>query len=361
MIKSEAFFRLARLIGQRLQSVVIVGLCVINLTPQEGLAQRTCEEVLQVRLPTDELSLAMENLMKVAFGDSKDPRRNRVESKWVVKYDELRTQIELLYDFFGDSMGNRVSLPDGRVPSTRTNYLAKTHFVSMNGFRYPLKFRERTHGSVVAGDNDRLTFQPKPGHERISDLEIKFIDPETGETLKTDLRVYKEDVPYFSTSAFVQYRDRLRSRLLQLNKNEPELVDAYIRLFSAYYAITRRSNDRPFATSEYERVEQHFINLKSSKTGDVIQFQLTADSNVELTRLDDGNVYRPYPKPLVPFEGKAPLIVAQFTTENLNEFPGLSMIKNLYEWADSHQDPRYPKNKGKISKVPKLAPNTQTH
>lgn len=281
-----------------------------------------------------------------------DPTALRMELKGVVEKVAGKAKIQDLQSDFGEAFKLRDESIEGEVNITSSIYAESMKYLSPAGEEKTVKLRFRRYFSQKVRDIFRSSLMPARGFEDQSMMEIKIQHPfKKNVVVKLRVKVFSNDIPHLSSVDFFTFKKQIRDRMLLLNKKKAEDVDLAIEFLSEAMNNPLRGRSGLFASTEYER-ESYSIKVPHVKApGKVIEVQITADTNVKLTRLIDGQDFSVYGGDQVIYELKIPFDQSQLSEKDLEDYPGLKKIKEFKEWLEKNHDNEKEFNRGKINKV----------
>lgn len=307
----------------------------------------------QSQRPVVRLDLLSWIVMKIVRSVVSDPTALRMELKGVVDKNEGMQQIQFLADYFGSSFSRRDTPAEGEVNITSTLYLNIAKYLSPSGLEKSVKLRFRRYFSQKGIDKFRKFMNPAKGFEEQSMMEIKVQHPyKKNVVVKLRVKVWNNDIPAITGDQFFMFKDKIRQRMLSLNKKRPEDVELGIDFLTELYSNPARSKHDLFAHTEYER-DSYSMKIAhiSGEPSKSIEVQITSDINVWLKRVIDGEDFSVYGDDQVIFELKVPNDQAALSEKDILEYPGLAKIKEFKEWLEKHHDNEKEFNRGKVSKI----------
>lgn len=283
-------------------------------------------------------------------GGAQDTTSLRQEVKFVVKTTDLESYIPLLEKAFGPRFKNRDKAPDGFANITSTRYMTVGKFIQ-NGKKLSAKVRFRKYFVRDLNDVNWRNLKVTPTLADHSWLELKIQHPEFDNVVfKPRLLIEDKDIDKLITEKYFDYKDGILQRLREMNPGKPEDVEKFAAYFDALYSTPAMKTENMFAQTQYERTS-YSIKLRNGDT--LIDVQVTLDQSVKLTRLKDGSQFNAYGNDETVVEVKIPVQYAQLSPADLAQIPELAEIKKFIEMLDRKHVPKYPKNKGKMSKIDK--------
>lgn len=281
----------------------------------------------------------------------------RQEVKFVIKTEVLKKYLDLLETTFGERFKNRDKAPEGFANITSTRYMTVAKYIQ-NAKKLSAKVRFRKYYTRDLKDEnwERLVVAKELADK--SWLELKIQHPEYDNVvIKPRLLIYDKDIQFLITERYFDRKEAILNRLKELNPGKEKDIAQFANFFFALYTTPSMRVENLFAKTDYERVSYSIKLFRKDVPDDKIDIQITLDENVHLRRLVDQRDYsEAYGKDETVVEVKVPVSFAGFTEANLQAIPELSEIKKFIEWLDQNHVPKYPKNKGKMSKIDKNVP-----
>ncbi len=316
-----------------------------------------CEKAARVAKPVavDYFSDVVMRIVNMMFSD---PTKQRKEVKATIQKEQGRAKIQEMKDFFGnDKFGLRDQAAEGFVNITGTVYMKLGKYTSYTGKERSTKVRFRRYLTQMLGDTLRRFLSPIKSSVSKTKMEIKIQHPELdGVVVKLRIDVPLEDIMYLShTADYVRMRDLLYHRALLLNPKDRAEVDLAFEYLDAMYTSPHRNHEGLTAHTEYER-ESFAIKIDPSPEAllmgkKAIEIQITADTQVRLTRVKDMASFQSYSDDQIIYELKVPKDQSALTASDIADYPGLAKIKEFQEWMLENRDKSLPDGKGKVSKI----------
>ena len=278
----------------------------------------------------------------------------RQEVKYVIKTNELNAYLPFLEKYFGERFKNRDKPPEGFANITSTDYMTVGKYFQ-NGKKLSSKVRFRKYYTRNLQDVDWKDVRVAPALADRSWLEIKIQHPEFENVVfKPRLQILDKDIRKLITgTGYFSFREGIIQRLHEVNPGKEADIKKFTDYFDALFTSASKVENM-FARTEYERTS-YSIKLKSGEKE--IDVQITLDQDIRLTRLRDHARFDVYGKDETVVEVKIPLEFAKLDAAALAKFPELAEIKKFIAMLDQQHVSKYPKNKGKMSKIdPKAAP-----
>lgn len=315
--------------------------------------QSKAPQIIPIRL--DEFSKV---IFRMQNGKKMDTTSLRQEVKFAVATNNLKGMIDELQDLFGKSMKNRDKAEDGSINITSTLYLTVAKYQTIHGDEKSAKVRFRKYYTRDVQDIYWKNLKVSDSLKDKSWLETKVQHSDHDNTVfKPRLICWDRDIRNFVTDRFFDHKEQLRKRLLDLNPGQVEEVQNILDFFTTLYSNPRRRVENLFAKTEYERTSYSIKLPHALDPEQKIDIQITLDENIRLTRLADSEVFRPYSPDETVIEVKIPVAFANMTEADIQQYPGLAQIKSFVAWLTSQHNPKYPINKGKMSKIEKKGVN----
>lgn len=303
----------------------------------------------KARIMLDRLSISVLQIVRTM---TKSTTSLRQEVKYVVDAMAGMNEIQSMQQYFGSRMSNRDKAPEGYRNITSTLYLKIAKYLSPSGQLKSVKLRFRRYFVQKESDIHRREMIPAKGFENLMWLEIKIQHPWIPFVVtKLRLKCWTRDLPKLTDDSFFLYKDQIRSRLVALNSKNVHEVDQTLTFLSELYSSPTHKKENLFAHTEYER-ESYSIKVPHATNPDEsVEVQITIDQKVNAKRLIDEESFNVYGEDQAVYELKIPLQYAQLTNKDIEQFPGLVRIKQFKESLATNHDPKFPANKGKVSKV----------
>ena len=272
----------------------------------------------------------------------------RQEVKYVVKTNELNEYLPVLERIFGERFKNRDKPPEGYANITSTDYMTVGKYFQ-NGKKLSSKVRFRKYYTRALSDTAWRDIRVAPALADRSWLEIKIQHPEFENVVfKPRLQILDKDIQKLITAtSYFDYREGIMQRLHQINPGKEVDIKKFTDYFDALFTSASRVENM-YARTAYERTS-YSIKLKSGEKE--IDVQITLDQDIRLTRLRDQARFNVYGKDETVVEVKIPLEFAKLDAAAMAKFPELAEIKKFIARLDQRHVPKYPKNKGKMSKI----------
>lgn len=295
-----------------------------------------------------------QTVLKIQNGKKQDTTSLRQEVKYVVATEDLQKKLAELQAVFGKSMKNRDQAPDGFFNITSTMYLTVAKYKTLKGDERSAKVRFRKYYTREAPDTAWKNLIVSESLKDKSWLELKIQHPDYANVVtKPRLLCLDRDIKHFVTDSFFQHKEQLRERLLQLNPGKEEEVENALAFMTELYSNPRRRVENLYAKTEYERVSWSIKLPHATRSKETIDVQITLDENVRLTRLADKAKFNVYGSDETVIEVKVPVAYSALSDKDIEQYPGLAEVKTLIQWLDQSHNLKYPKNKGKMSKIEK--------
>ncbi len=277
----------------------------------------------------------------------------RREVKYVIKTEVLHAYLKNLEDHFGSSYKKRDQAAAGTANVTSTKYMTVIKYFQ-GGKRLSGKIRFRKYYVRQLSDVKWQNLKPAKGFEKKSWWEIKMQHPEfDGVVIKPRLLGDDKDEKKMQTEEWFDYKKYIITNLKTSNSGKDNLIAKFSNFFDALYTTPAMRVENLFAETEYERDSLSLKTASLDNPEKKIDIQLTLDKNIRLTRTKDRKIFTPYGNDETVIEVKIPLQYAGLTPQDLASVPDLVVIKNLIDWLNTTHEAKYPKNKGKMSKIEK--------
>lgn len=328
----------------------ILTLLVVLGVGQQAWAQNSCSDIFARSAVTNRLT---QRVMDIQNLDAKDTTSLRQEQKFVVSTSTLKSDLAVLKEKLPGLVKARDEAAPGHVNVTSTYYMKVARYFNKVGEMGAVKVRFRKYLTKKI-EEPWSALKPAPELADRSWLELK-ISHHTYDNVVVKLRLLclDRDIKHLVSENFFSFKSQIRSRLIALNPKKIEDVDKAMGFFEELYSNPRYRAERLFAQTEYQR-ESLSIKIPSAKNPDEkIDVQITQDSNVHLTSLQDKMKYSPYDRSQTVLEIKVPVAYAELSDANIAEYPALAQIREFVEKQNANHDQRFPLNRGKMSKIEK--------
>ena len=321
--------------------VGIFFLLLVNLARPAQAAQVQCRYLFHT---DDRVSKSVRSFQN----GKQDTTSLRQEVKFVVKTADLDAYLPKLEQFFKERFRNRDKAPEGFANITSTRYMSVGKFIQ-NGKQLSAKIRFRKYFIRDLNDANWKNLIVAPELADRSWLELKIQHPEFDNVVfKPRLQILDKDISKLITEKYFDYKDGIIKRLLELNPNKAEDVAKFAAYFDALYTTPSMKKENMFAQTQYERTS-YSIKMRDGK--ERIDVQITLDQNVRLTRLKDGSQFNAYGADETVVEVKIPVKYAKLDDDVLRQVSDLAEIKRFIAMLGEYHVPKYPMNKGKMSKI----------
>ncbi len=340
------------------------------------------EAILKAELATpapkflDRFSIAVLDIVRTL---TKSTTSLRQEVKYVVNVNQGNAEIQSLFQHFGQAMAMRDIAPEGLRNITSTFYLNIAKYQAPNGEEKSVKLRFRRYFTASVKDPERKRMTVAKGFEEQAWMEIKIQHPWFKWVVtKLRVKIWNKDIPKLIDDSFFNFESPIRQRMIDIavaeekkasakmaSKGEPRSEEAEakkinerlgeieraLKFLSELYSNPARRVSNLFAHTEYERDSYSIKVPHRTDPKKFIEVQITADQKVAATRLIDEESFNAYGPDQIVYELKIPLQFAELTDADIAEYPGLARVKEFKAWLATHHDPKFPENKGKVSKV----------